>query len=165
MNNNTTKMGQQFSQYSAESSWALSRTALSQAECSPGQRWVTTFLNCCHFLYFLTFYLVKNKVLLKWYRDLHRYHAVVVKNWIIPAVYAEWRVTEKPNLIFFKAMLQNRLLLTTTPWYSYSLCTTALYSTARYSYSRYSDKKKLNIEHFCSNLCLIFLFPIFIQLF
>ena len=149
-------MGQQFSQYSAESSWALSRTALSQAECSPGQRWVTTFLNCCHFLYFLTFYLVKNKVLLKWYR---------CKELNNSSRLCGMKGDRKTKPDFFKAMLQNCLLLTTTPWYSYSLCTTALYSTARYSYSRYSDKKKLNIEHFCSNLCSIFLFPIFIQLF
>ena len=37
----------------------------------------------------------------------------------------------------------------TTPRYSYSLCTTALYSTARYSNSRYSEKKNWNIDHVC----------------
>ena len=37
--------------------------------------------------------------------------------------------------------------LYSTARYSDSLCTTALYSTARYSDSRYSDKKNRNIKH------------------
>ena len=35
----------------------------------------------------------------------------------------------------------------TTPRYSYSLCTTALYSTARYSDSHYVENKNWSIEH------------------
>ena len=63
------------------------------------------------------------------------------------------RVSENNNATrFLRLSSQKQNIYIASPGtsrYSYSLCTTALYSTARYSYSRYSENKNWYIDHVC----------------